>query len=75
MKNNNKVTLNATPTKSFRRGVSAQKKGIKNDRELITRKEALIKTGKYAAYTALATFIILNPKKAQAQSVPNNPGY
>jgi len=43
--------------------------------ELISRKEALIKTGKYAVYTALATFIILNPKKAQAQSTPEDPGY
>ncbi len=52
----------------------APRKNQKNVR-LITRKEALIKTGKYAAYTALATFIILNPKKAQAQSTPDNPGY
>ena len=29
--------------------------------------------GKYAALTALGTFIILNPKKAQADS-PSNPG-
>jgi hypothetical protein len=45
------------------------------DKNLITRKEALIKTSKYMVYTALATFIILNPKKAQAQSTPDNPGY
>lgn len=31
----------------------------------ITRKEALSKMGKYAALTALGTFIILNPKKSQ----------
>jgi len=43
--------------------------------ELISRKEAILRTGKYAAYTALATFIILTPKKAQAQSTPENPGY
>jgi len=41
----------------------------------ITRKEAILKTSKYVAYTALATFIILNPKKAQAQSTPDSPGY
>jgi len=35
----------------------------------ITRKEALSKMGKYAALTALGTFIILNPKKSQAQSI------
>jgi len=42
----------------------------------ITRKEALKKMGKYAAYTAIGTFIILNPKKAQAASPPEetNPG-
>ena len=32
----------------------------------ITRKDALKKMGKYAALTALGTFMILNPKKAQA---------
>jgi len=36
--------------------------------ELITRKEAIQKTARYMALTALSTFIILNPKKAQAQS-------
>jgi len=39
----------------------------------ITRKEALIKIGKYAALTSIGTFTILNPKKAQAQS-PEPPG-
>ncbi|WP_299103664.1 hypothetical protein [uncultured Tenacibaculum sp.] len=42
----------------------------------ITRKEALKKIGsysKYAALTALGTYMILNPQKAQAQS-PENPG-
>ncbi len=34
----------------------------------ITRKDAILKMGKYAALTAMGTFIILNPKKAQAQS-------
>ncbi|MCF6214530.1 MAG: hypothetical protein L3J45_10965, partial [Flavobacteriaceae bacterium] len=56
-------------------GVEEQKKIIKNGKELISRKEAILKTGKYAAYTALATFIILNPKNAQAQSVPSDPGW
>ena len=32
----------------------------------ITRKDAIKKMGKYAALTALGTFMILNPKKAQA---------
>ena len=38
----------------------------------ITRKEALQKMGKYAAFTVMGTFVILNPKKAQSQSA--NPG-
>ncbi len=45
-----------------------------NGKTLITRKEAILKTGKYVALTAMATFIILNPKRAQAQSTPENPG-
>ena len=36
----------------------------------ITRKEALSKMGKYAALTAIGTFITLNPRKSQALSVP-----
>lgn len=44
------------------------------DNELMTRKEALIKASKYAVYTALGTFVLLNPKKAQAQSEPEGPG-
>jgi hypothetical protein len=43
-------------------------------KEEITRNEAIKKMGKYAALTALGTFIILNPKKAQAQSPPPDPG-
>lgn len=36
----------------------------------ITREEALKKFGKYAAVTALGTFLLLNPQKAQASSTP-----
>ena len=39
----------------------------------ISRKEALKKIGnygKYSALTALGTYMILNPKKSQAQSPP-----
>ncbi|CAA0229898.1 conserved hypothetical protein [Tenacibaculum maritimum] len=42
----------------------------------ISRKEALKKIGnygKYAALTTLGTYMLLNPKKAQAQS-PEDPG-
>ncbi len=47
----------------------------KNTRE-ISRKDALKKIGnygKYAALTALGTYLILDPRKAQAQS-PEDPG-
>lgn len=44
--------------------------------DLITRKEAIKKGARYMALTALSTFIILNPKKAQAQSAgPGGPGF
>ena len=44
--------------------------------EEITRKDAIKKIGnygKYAALTALGTYLILSPQKAQAQS-PEDPG-
>ena len=43
-------------------------------KEEISRKDAIKKMGKYAALTAVGTFMILNPKKAQAQSTPASPG-
>jgi len=49
-----------------------QHKNIKN----ISRKQAIKKIGnygKYAALTALGTYLILNPQKAQASS-PEAPG-
>ena len=52
------------------------KKRIENNSQEITRKDALKKIGsygKYAALTALGTYMILNPQKAQAQS-PASPG-
>jgi hypothetical protein len=51
------------------------KKQTKNTQE-ISRKDALKKIGsygKYAALTALGTYLILSPQKAQAQS-PEDPG-
>lgn len=45
-----------------------------SEEELITRKEAIVKTSRYVAYTALATFFILSPKQAQAQSGPEDLG-
>ena len=44
------------------------------DNELISRKEAVLKISKYTALTALGTFIILSPQKAQAQSAPPDTG-
>jgi hypothetical protein len=52
-------------------------KNIKNNNSEITRKEAIKKIGnygKYAALTALGTYMILNPEKAQAFSAPSDPG-
>lgn len=49
----------------------------KNNPEEITRKDAIKKIGnygKYAALTALGTYMILNPQKAQAASAPADPG-
>jgi len=48
----------------------SQKETNKKD---ITRKEAIKKMGSYAAFAALGTMIMLNPKKAQAQSGPPLP--
>jgi hypothetical protein len=56
--------------------MKAQNKKVITNHEDISRKEALKKIGgygKYAALTALGTYLILNPQKAQAQS-PENPG-
>ena len=53
-----------------------QKENGKDLAQEISRKEALNKIGnygKYAALTALGTYMILNPQKAQAQS-PETPG-
>ena len=44
--------------------------------EKITRKEALRKAGKYAAFTAAAAIILLSPKEAQADSAaPDGRGF
>ena len=52
------------------------KKQIENNSQEISRKDALKKIGsygKYAALTALGTYLVLNQKKAQAAS-PTAPG-
>ena len=51
-------------------------KKIQDIAQKITRKEAINKIGnygKYAALTALGTYLVLNPQKAQAAS-PEAPG-
>jgi hypothetical protein len=50
------------------------KNSLEKSASRITRKDAIKKMGKYAALTAVGTFMILNPKKAQAQSTPPSPG-
>lgn len=53
-----------------------QDKNTQDKTQEITRKEAIKKIGnygKYAALTALGTYLILNPQKAQAAS-PETPG-
>ena len=52
------------------------KNNLDKKQEEITRKAAIKKIGnygKYAALTALGTYMILNPQKAQAAS-PETPG-
>lgn len=52
-------------------------KNTKKYETKISRKEAIQKIGyygKYTALTAIGTYIILNPQKAQAGSVPSDPG-
>ena len=52
------------------------KNQVENTSDSMTRKDAIKKIGnysKYVALTALGTYMILNPQKAQAQS-PQAPG-
>ena len=57
--------MNNTPTKQ---------KEDKPRAELISRKEAMKKAGKYAAFTAAGMLFLFSPKKAQASSTPKGPG-
>lgn len=52
---------------------SNKKNSDKASEEKLSRKAALKKAGKYAAFTAASMFIILSPAKAQSTS-PSNPG-
>ncbi len=51
------------------------KKQIKIPEESITRKEALQKAGKYAAFTAATMLVVLSPKSSQAQSPTPPPAW
>ena len=46
---------------------------MKENKDLITRGDAIKKMGSYAAFAALGTMIMLNPQKAQALSSPSDP--
>jgi hypothetical protein len=49
-------------------------KQIETPEETMTRKEALMKVGKYAAFTAVGMMLMLSPKKSQADSnAPESP--
>ena len=53
------------------------KSSIEKKQDIITRKKAIKKIGNYGKYVALSavgTYMILNPKKAQAQSTLLSPG-
>ena len=50
------------------------KKEPTENKDLVSRKEALKKMGRFAALTAAGTFLILNPLKSQAHSGPPDPG-
>ena len=52
-----------------------QDKSIEDVKDEITRKDALVKVGKYAAVTAAAMLIVLSPKQSQAQSSTPTPGW
>lgn len=45
----------------------------KKPAEKISRKEAISKAGKYAAFTAASMMLILNPVKLEAQYSPDLP--
>jgi hypothetical protein len=47
---------------------------VEQKKPILNRRDALKKVGKYAVVTALGTFLILNPQKAQAMSSAPPPG-
>lgn len=62
-------------SRAIQKSMSQEIKDTSNQTiEMLSRGEAIKKIGGYAALTALSTFMILNPKKAQAASMPTDPG-
>ena len=59
----------------MKQNINKQDKSIKEVKDEITRKDALIKVGKYAAVTAAAMLIVLSPKQSQALSSAPTPGW
>lgn len=63
--------------KSVKKNKTEEISTFSSETEDINRKDALKKIGtygKYAALTALSTYIMLSPRKAQATSPPEDPG-
>lgn len=48
-------------------------KKLQHSSQKMTRKQAILKGGKYAAFTAASMLIILSPKETQAQSPAHPP--
>ena len=62
-------------SRAIQKSMSQEIKDTSNQTiEMLSRGEAIKKIGGYAALTALGTFMILNPQKAQAQSIPDTGG-
>ncbi len=54
--------------------MATKNKQTENKSNKLTRRDALKKAGKYAAFTALASLVVLSPKQSQADSPPD-PGW
>jgi sorbitol-specific phosphotransferase system component IIC len=48
---------------------------VKEEKIQITRRDAVKKVSRYAAFTALGTMLLLSPKASQATSLPEQPGW
>ena len=59
----------------MKKKINKKEKSKKEADDLISRKEAIKKVGKYAAVTAATMFIILSPKESQAQSPLPTPSW